>query len=233
MKKVFLFDLDSTLLEMNQDFYLKYYFEDIYNIASKNISDPKEFMKYFDMAAYALFSNDGSISNEELFWQVMNQKNDYSKFMDLFDDYYKYDYNKLQFKLVKKTGFAKKIVDYLNSKGYILILATQPVFPKIATINRMKWADLEESDFKYISTYENSHYCKPKWDYYTEILNKLNIKPEECIMIGNDIYDDFHHLPEEIDKYLITDYLINNKNLDITLKSFTLEGFYNYIINNF
>ena len=233
MKKVFLFDLDSTLLEMNQDFYLKYYFEDIYNIASKIVDDPKEFMKYFDLAAYAIMKNDGKANNEEIFWKVMNQKNDYSKFMDVFDNYYQNDYNRLQYKLVKKSGYAKKIVDYLNQKGYTLILATQPVFPKVATINRMKWADLEESDFVYISTYENSYYSKPSKEYYLEILNKLNIKPEECIMVGNDIYDDFHQLPEEMDKYLITDYLINNKNLDITLRSFTLEGFYNYIINNF
>ena len=233
MKKVFIFDLDSTLLEMDQDLFLKYYFEDIYNLALNNIEDPKLFMKHFDNAAYKIMTNDGSVLNEELFWKTLNQEIDYSSFNQLFDNYYKTDFNKLKDKLVKKTGYAKKIIDYLNNKGYQVILATQPVFPKVATINRMKWADLDESDFKYITTYENSFYAKPKKEYYLEILDKFGFKPEECIMVGNDIYDDFHQLQEKIDKVLITNYLINKKNLEINIKSFTLKDFYEFVIKNY
>ena len=79
----------------------------------------------------------------------------------------------------KPNPYANLLIKELKSKGYNLILATNPLFPRIATLNRIKWAGLDENDFTLITTYENSHFCKPNLKYYEEIINKLNLNKDE------------------------------------------------------
>ncbi|MBO5851607.1 MAG: HAD hydrolase-like protein, partial [Clostridia bacterium] len=110
---------------------------------------------------------------------------------------------------------AKILVDKLKKNGYNLILATNPLFPKIGTFNRLKWAGVNYDDFSYVSTYENSSFCKPNLNYYLEILNKLSLKAEECLMIGNDVLDDMVTLNLNMQAFLLTDCLINKNDEDI------------------
>ena len=97
------------------------------------------------------------------------------------------------------------------------VLATNPLFPHTATENRMRWAGLKPEDFSFYTTYENSRYCKPNPKYYEEILQKLNLKPEECIMVGNDFGEDI--VPTEklgMQGFLLTDCLIHKGEQDIS-----------------
>ena len=41
--------------------------------------------------------------------------------------------------------------------GYKVVLATNPIFPAIATESRMRWAGLAPEDFDYYTTYENQN----------------------------------------------------------------------------
>ena len=34
------------------------------------------------------------------------------------------------------------------------------------------------------------HYCKPQIEYYREILEIINKRPEQCLMVGNDAEED-------------------------------------------
>ena len=63
--------------------------------------------------------------------------------------------------------------------------------------------------------YENSTYCKPTPDYYRELIEKLDLDPEKCIMVGNDTSDDMVAEKLGIKVFLLTDCLINTKNEDI------------------
>ena len=63
-----------------------------------------------------------------------------------------------------------------------MVLATNSIFPRIATENRIRWAGLEPDDFALITTYENSTYCKPNPAYYREVLGKLGLEAEECLV---------------------------------------------------
>lgn len=40
------------------------------------------------------------------------------------------------------------------------------------------------------NSYENSHFCKPNPRYYQEILDRLDCRPDEAIMIGDDWEND-------------------------------------------
>ena len=37
----------------------------------------------------------------------------------------------------------------------------------------------------------NMHFCKPHAQYFQEILEKVERRPEQCLMVGNDILQDF------------------------------------------
>ena len=104
----------------------------------------------------------------------------------------------------------------VKDSGRTAVLATNPLFPAIATYSRVKWAGLDPEEFALITTYENSCHSKPNPDYYREILEKLNLQPEECLMVGNDASEDT--VPEELGMqvFLLTDCLINKQNRDIS-----------------
>lgn len=227
--KTFLFDLDSTLLQMNQDEFVEAYFKSIARYSYTLGYNPKEFMEIFNKAAYAIIKNDGSMTNEDRFWMVIKEKyTDIDFLKKSFDHYYRNEFHELK-DHIHKTYHPYELIKYLKDKGYRIILATNPVFPKVATEERMKWAGLSVDLFDDITTYENSRYCKPNHLYYLEILNKYSLKEEDCIMVGNDIDDDFSDLPNGIGAYFIKDYSINRKNKEITIPSFTMDEFLKYI----
>ena len=104
----------------------------------------------------------------------------------------------------------------LKDKGYRVVLATNPLFPSIATESRIRWAGLEPSEFDLYTTYENTSYCKPNLDYYRDILKRINCRPEECLMVGNDVGEDMVVEALGMQAFLLTDCLINTQKKDIT-----------------
>ena len=56
-----------------------------------------------------------------------------------------------------KDDFIKK----LKEMGYPLVLATNPIFPRVATMQRIDWAGLDVEDFELVTVYENFNYSKP------------------------------------------------------------------------
>ena len=96
------------------------------------------------------------------------------------------------------------------------MLATNPVFPAVATKSRMGWVGLVPEDFALVTTYENSRYCKPNLDYYREILKTINCQPEECLMVGNDVDEDMVAAELGMQVFLLTDCILNRRNKDIS-----------------
>ena len=96
-----------------------------------------------------------------------------------------------------------------------IVLATNPIFPAIATQKRMSWAGFEPNDFELYTTFENSRFCKPNVAYYQDILDQLGLKAEECIMVGNDVNEDMVAQKLGMKVFLLTDCLINVDNKDI------------------
>ena len=120
----------------------------------------------------------------------------------------------------------------IKTKDIKLVLATNPLFPAVATLERIKWAGLVASDFEVITTYEDNYYCKPNLNYYREILKRINCRPEECLMVGNDAREDMVVEKLGMDTYLLTECLINTEQEDISkFKSGNLQDFYQWIQN--
>lgn len=219
-----LFDLDGTLLPMDQDLFAKTYLKGLAARVAPAGYEPKALIDAVWKGTEAMIRNDGTCVNEERFWKVftdiMGEKA--REDMPLFDAYYREDFDKVR-SVCGFTPVAREIIDLVKSKGLQPVLATNPFFPAIATHKRVRWAGLQPEDFAYITTYENSSYCKPNPMYYRELLEKLNIAPENCVMIGNDAHEDTAAAQLGIRVFLLTDYLLNKKNLDYS--SYPSGGF--------
>lgn len=104
-------------------------------------------------------------------------------------------------------------VHSVKEMGLRVALATNPIFPAVATESRIRWAGLEPEDFELYTTYENIGFCKPNPDYYLEIAKRLGVRPEQCLMVGNDVTEDM--VAKTIGIFLLTDCLINKERKNI------------------
>ncbi|MCD6434925.1 MAG: HAD family hydrolase [Clostridiales bacterium] len=226
-----LFDLDGTLLPINQEKFIEIYMGAMGEfVASKGIN-PKKLIKSMWIGTEAMIQNDGSMTNEERFWKVFNESFGDSELQikDILDDFYNNLFEKAKI-AAKMNPLAKKCVEVLKEKGYEVVLCTNPLFPKIATQTRMRWAGLDCDSFSMITTYENSSFCKPNMGYYKEALKKIGKKPHACIMIGNDVKDDMGVEELGMDTFLLKDHLINKEEKDIEkYKQGDFKELYQYI----
>ena len=217
MVTTILFDLDGTLLPMDQDKFIKSYIGRMAKKLAPYGYDPELLSAGLWKGTGAMVKNTGELTNEEVFWSVFNALHGRDCRCDdhLFMEYYR---NEFQL-VATDCGFdsrASEAIREIRQLGYRVGLATNPLFPAIATYSRAKWAGLNTDDFEIITTYENSRFCKPNPDYYREILAKLDLKPENCVMVGNDVQEDMVAGSLGMKVFLLTDCIINRTGEDIS-----------------
>ncbi|MDO4323880.1 MAG: HAD family hydrolase [Lachnospiraceae bacterium] len=213
-----LFDLDGTLLPMDQDIFVQSYFRELTKKLIPLGYEPDKLIKTIWAGTAAMVQNNGACPNEDAFWNLFRQVYGEAALKDkpVFEEFYSVEFQKA----ADSCGFnsnSKKTVEELKKAGYRVVLATNPIFPAVATESRIRWAGLEPSDFELYTTYENSRYCKPNPAYYTEILQKIGCRPEECLMVGNDVTEDMVAQSLEMSVFLLTDCLINKEEKDISV----------------
>ena len=215
--KTVLFDLDGTLLPMDAEVFIKSYFGGLAKKLAPHGYDPQKLIEGIWTGTRAMMKNDGSVTNEEMFWRTFEElfgarvRND----IPLFDAFYRENFDAAR-ESCGYTPHARKIIDALHQNGIQTVLATNPIFPSIATKKRMSWVDLSPADFLLYTTYENFCHCKPNPDYYRDILNALSLDPTECLMVGNDVGEDMIAEKLGMQVFLLTDCIINKANEDIS-----------------
>jgi len=211
-----LFDLDGTLLPMDQDAFVKSYFGKLAAKLAPYGYDPQTLVKAIWAGTDAMVKNDGKKRNEEVFWETFRAICGEKVWQDMpvFEDFYQNEFDTVK----EVCGFAKesaKIVHRLKERGFRVVLATNPLFPPAATRCRIRWAGLLPEDFELCTTYDNSAFCKPNLDYYREILQKVGLSAGECVMVGNDVAEDMIANKLGMKVFLLTDCLLNKNNEDI------------------
>ena len=208
--KAVLFDLDGTLLPMAQDIFVKAYFKGLTNKMAPFGFEPEKLIKVIWGGTEAMIKNNGEKTNEKAFWDFFAgvYGEEVREYEPTFEEFYRIEFSKVK----DVCGFSSKsaeIVKFLKQKGLKLALATNPIFPKIATESRIGWAGLNKNDFEIITTYENCVYSKPNTKYFISIAEKLGVAPEECLMVGNDVGDDMPAKDIGMQVFLLTENLIN------------------------
>ena len=212
-----LFDLDGTLLPMDQEIFVKAYLGGLCKKLAPLGYEPRALSAAIWKGTEAMVKNDGNRLNEEVFWETFcglmgeNARKD----EPVFEEFYRKEFQQVA-QVCGRNPTAKELIDRLKAKNLRLVLATNPLFPAIATHSRVRWAGLQPEDFDYITTYENSAFCKPNPHYYREILDKLGLKPEECLMVGNDPVEDVAAAKLGLPVFLLTHSLIKREGVDVT-----------------
>jgi FMN phosphatase YigB (HAD superfamily) len=111
---------------------------------------------------------------------------------------------------------AADAIEKIKAIGFRVALATNPLFPAIATHSRIRWAGLRPDDFELVTTYENSFHCKPNPAYFQDIMDALGVTADQCLMVGNDAMEDTAAEKLGIRVFLLTRDLINKESRDIT-----------------
>jgi FMN phosphatase YigB (HAD superfamily) len=97
-----------------------------------------------------------------------------------------------KFSVLKEiTQFRPEAVDFVQSalaRDYQIGIATNPLFPRTAIIQRLAWAGLPlgENPFTLIPSYETFHFAKPNPAYFAEFLGRIGWPEGPVIMVGND-----------------------------------------------
>lgn len=227
-----LFDLDGTLLPLNMERFTEIYFSEM-GYMFRDIIDPKLLVKYIWTATEEMVRNTEYKTNEEVFMKRFAELvgGDISKYIERFDNFYDTVYHKTR-EAVEDQSLMKECVEILKKKNYKLVVATNPLFPRKAIHNRIEWAGLDLKDFIYITCYEDNHYCKPQLHFYREVLEAIGKKPEQCLMVGNDVQEDLVALKLGMKTFLIKNYMIHRTQdeIDSTYQG-NYEDFYNFVKN--
>ncbi len=215
--KTVLFDLDGTLLPMEQEAFIQRYFGGMTKKLAPYGFAPEHYVKTVWAGTKAMVQNDGAVTNEQRFWAVFEaaygEKAQLAK--PILEEYYEKDFRHVVY-ACGENPYAALSVHALHQMGLQTVLATNPIFPATATYQRLAWAGLNPDAFLRITTYENSHYCKPNLKYYEEILQILGLNAAECLMVGNDVAEDMIAEQLGMKVFLLTNNLINTQNADIS-----------------
>jgi FMN phosphatase YigB (HAD superfamily) len=171
------------------DTFLPSYFGLFADFAAKELGS-SEFLPLVLQATQIMAQNvDPTLTNNEVFWEEIQKLIDIDRAQteSQLDVFYRGQFNKLQ-EVTKPIPSAADLLQTCFDKGYNVVIATNPMFPRVAVEARLRWAGVPVDQFPYnlVTTIENMHATKPHLEYYHEILAKVGSSPQEAIMIGDD-----------------------------------------------
>ncbi len=206
------FDLDGTLLPMDIENFTQLYLQSIATTLARQGLDPKELPKNIMKSLEIMFSKDHSRTNEEVFWDTFKEiyGPNIIETIPAFEAYYNNEFGQCQAACPANPDIPS-VIELAQKLGFRIVLATNPIFPRIAVEKRLEWAGLSSNDFEWMSTYENSHYSKPDPNYFLEIAQAIDVAREEILMIGNDMREDYGAIKAGMDLFILTNCLIPYK----------------------
>lgn len=100
-------------------------------------------------------------------------------------------YGELQ-PLVSPVDGAAALVEGLLEQGLLVAIATNPLYPESAILQRLEWAGLGGlvSEFAIVTHNENMHFAKPQPEYMAEVVARVGIEPDEALMVGDSAVND-------------------------------------------
>jgi FMN phosphatase YigB (HAD superfamily) len=208
-----LFDLDGTLLQVEMKDFIPAYVSSLAECFN-DLVDRALFADALLSATFALLhARKGGPTNEELFLAALDRRLGIApaQFAERFEDFCASGLTTLA-EHVRPLPLARKILELCFDRGLKVAIATNPVFPRPVVEARLRWGNLHDFDFAHVSTFENSRFCKPDPKYFHDLLETLEMTPQECLMVGNDTEHDLAAREVGIRTYLVDTWLIDRLN---------------------
>jgi len=190
MTPTLLIDLDDTLLDNNIDTFLPAYLQAL-SIELAPLAEPKRLIDALIAATGKMIKNtqpDCTLKEvfEEAFYPALGVK--VSAVQGSIEKFYSEVFPTLK-KLTRPRPEAIRMVEQAFERGYQLVIATNPVFPQTAILQRLEWAGLPADQYRFtlVTSFENFHFAKPQPAYYAEILARLGWPEGPVVMVGDDL----------------------------------------------
>lgn len=210
MKRALLFDLDGTLLPVDTYAFV----EESLKIMARELAQvipPDRFIAAIWKGVEEVVANrDENLTNEQVFLRTFLSHTGLKgeEILPEVERFYNQVFPTLGH-LCQPTPLAKQIVEEAQRQGYVLVVATNPLYPRQAIWARMAWAGVDHIPFALVTTYENCYFAKPHLAYYEQICQSIGIAPQQCIMVGNDMQEDMCATQLGMKTFLVTDWLID------------------------
>ena len=205
MLKAVLFDLDNTLIHFSESRFAESYFARITSVFADLMPQDKLMERLF-LSTQFLMNNNGEMSNADYFMNSFSAGLDISrdKLWKRFIDFYEAEFDRFR-DIVSVPDGVRDMLLTLQRKKVKLVIASNPMWPSIVQMKRLAWASLGDIEFDLVTDIENMSYCKPQLEYYLEVCRKIAVKPEECLMVGNDPVNDMIVASIGMKTYLVTE----------------------------
>lgn len=188
-----LLDLDDTLLGNDIDRFLPAYIK----LLGKHLVD---FVPADAMVKHLLTATQGMIDNnsaeftlehafDKVFYPAIGWKKEDLK--SSLEAFYLEHYGQLQ-SLTMLRPEALDLVEDAIRDHHTVVVATNPLFPREAAYQRLRWAGLdpEKVPFNLITDFEHFHFSKPNPAFLAEVLAQLGWPNQPAVMVGNSLEED-------------------------------------------
>ena len=186
-----LIDFDNTLVLFNEDQFLVSYATLAYPFLQEYYDESTFFQKLLQ-STLQMIHNDGRMTNVEAFTRHFIADTPalgYDECIRRFQRFYEESFDQLR-STVTVVPYGHELLKHVLEEGIQVVIATNPIFPELATKIRASWANLLDLKLSLMTHAENMSYCKPRLEYYQAILDIIQLKPEACLMAGNDPISD-------------------------------------------
>lgn len=211
--KAILFDMDGTLVPMDNDTFVKGYFKELAKKLSPLGIAPDALIAAVWAGTKAMMKNDGTKKNIEVFWDTFAEVTgkDVTEYRAMSDAFYVNEFMAAR-AYTMENPLACEAIHLAHKAADKVVCASNPLFPLTGQQTRMGWVGLQASDFDLITSYESDSFCKPNPKYFLSLCERLGAAPEECLLIGNDEEEDMHAASSVgMDCYLVTDCVIRRE----------------------
>lgn len=187
-----LFDLDGTLLDIHLDDFFRRYFAAlgpaIAEILGEDVQANGGLEAVMRGTEAMCRSHPGRTNREEfnaVFRELTGADLTRPENVAVLERFYAEVFPSLRGAIGPNPG-ARKSVECALDLGLKVAIATNPIFPRAAIEERMRWANVADLPINVVTSYENMHSAKPHGSYYSEVASMLDVPPIQALMVGDD-----------------------------------------------
>ncbi len=188
-----LLDLDGTLLRNDMDVFLPAYFQAVRAWLSETVPGVDSMDAFLEASGVMVANDRPDRTLADAFYERFLDRTgrSFESMVSPIQRFYRDAYPALK-SLIEPAPRASETVRKLHDSGHTLVVATNPLFPAPAILQRVDWAGLtlKSSDFNLVTSFERFHFAKPDPAYYAEILAYLGWPEGPIVMVGNEILND-------------------------------------------
>jgi FMN phosphatase YigB (HAD superfamily) len=188
MSLTLLLDLDDTLLDTNLEAFVPAYFQALSQHMAGHVP-PNTMLRALINGMDLMNENENPMRTlqevfEDYFYPNLGfSKEELSGVLDgFYDDVFPTLGNHTRIK-----PEAVAFIEWALGHGFRIAIATDPLMPRKATYQRLRWAGLDPDGLELISTFDHFHFSKTHPAYYAEVLGRLGWPDGPVLMVGNDI----------------------------------------------